>query len=367
MKMKILTPNGFQPFEGVARYWHDKSLKFVFEDGNVESAYDHRFIINGKEVFARDVKIGDNIGKTVKDIIKISEGDYFYDPVNVSNGKIYNHDNGLISHNTFLGAGNTLISGASLLKMKASNPILIQRDTKYYEKPVAGHDYIMTVDVCKGRGQDYSTFSVIDITQRPFKQVATYRNNMISPILFPNIIHKVAKEYNDAYVIVESNDQGAVVCNGLFMDLEYENVHLDYNGRRTNIGVEMNKKVKRIGCSNFKDLIEEGKLEIVDEDTIIECSTFEAKGVSYEATDGNHDDLVMNFVMFGYYVGTNWFGNETEIDIKKMLFEQQEREIEEEMLPFGFSTTDLSGVTEVKETVVIDGELWTVEESAEIF
>jgi hypothetical protein len=353
--MQILTPSGFQPFEGVARYWHDKSLKFVFEEGNVESAYDHRFIINGKEVLASDVKIGDNIGKTVKDIIEISEGDYFYDPVNVSNGKIYNHDNGFVSHNTFFGTGNTLISADALMNMKAASPLADMGDVKVYEEPKKNHDYIMTVDVAKGRGQDYSTFNIIDISTNPFKQVACYRNNMISPILFPDIIHKWAKRYNEAYAIIESNDAGSVVANGLYYDIEYENVHVESMIKAGAIGMTMNRKVKRIGCSNLKDLVEEKRLELVDLDTISECSTFEARGNSFEASDGNHDDLVMNLVMFAWYVGSEAFVNQTDMTIKQMLYEQRNKEIEDDIVPVGI----IDDGVDRDETEVVGGDVWT--------
>ena len=338
MKMKILTPSGFQPFEGVARYWHDKSLKFVFEDGVVESAYDHRFIVNDKEVFARDIKIGDNIGKIVKDIVEISEGDYFYDPVNVSNGKIYNHDNEFVSHNTFFGTGDTLINAETLMSFRSVpyKKALEGGDLLIYQEPVKGNEYIMTVDVSKGRGQDYSTFNLIDISVRPFAQVAVYRNNTISPLLFPNIIYKYAKVYNDAYVVVESNDQGAVVCNGLYHDLEYENVHLESAIKANSIGIEINRKTKRLGCSAIKDILENKKLDIVDEETILEISTFVAKGQSYEASDGNHDDLMMNLVMFGYFSSTQYFSDMTDINLKSMLFKQRMADIENDIVPFGF-------------------------------
>jgi hypothetical protein len=163
-------------------------------------------------------------------------------------------------------------------------------DLLVYEKPDKKHNYVMTVDVAKGRGQDYSTFNLIDISQRPFKQVAVYRCNTISPILYPNIIYKYATLYNEAYVIIEANDQGSLVTNGLYQDLEYENLHMESVVRADRIGVEMNRKVKRIGCSAIKDIIEHGKLNIVDPQTILEMSTFVAKGVSYEASEGNHDD-----------------------------------------------------------------------------
>ena len=194
----------------------------------------------------------------------------------------------------------------------------------------------MLVDVAKGRGQDYSTFSVIDISAEPFKQVAVYRNNLISPLLFPNIIYKYANSYNQAMVVIESNDAGMVVCNGLYHDLEYENMFVESSIKADALGILMTRKVKRIGCSSFKDLLENNKLEIVDEDTIIEISTFTARGQSYEASDGNHDDIVMNLIMFGYFAGTSAFGELTDISIRDLMFQQRMKEIEDDVLDWGF-------------------------------
>ena len=193
----------------------------------------------------------------------------------------------------------------------------------------------MCVDVSKGRGQDYSTFNLIDISVRPFKQVAVYRNNTISPLLFPNIIYKYAKSYNDAYVIIEANDQGGIVCTGLYYDLEYENCHVRSALKADQIGVEMNRKVKRIGCSALKDLLENKKLDVSDENTILEISTFVSKGVSFEASVGNHDDLVMNLVMFGYFISTQYFSDMTDINIKQLMFKHKMKAIEDDIVPFG--------------------------------
>ena len=216
-----------------------------------------------------------------------------------------------------------------------------------YNEQEKEHEYIMCVDVAKGRGQDYSTFNLIDISVRPFKQVAVYRNNTISPILFPNIIYKYAKLYNNAYVVVESNDQGTLVCNGLYNDLEYENMHVESAVKSNGLGIEITRKTKRLGCSGFKDLLENKKLQIVDEQTIMEISTFESKGQSYEASDGNHDDLVMNFVMLGYFCTTNYFGELTDIDLKNMLFEQRMKEIEDDVSPFGFHDDGTQYIEEI--------------------
>ena len=239
--------------------------------------------------------------------------------------------------NTFFGTGDTLVNSQTLLEFKALSPIRSLEDhcVQIYKAPVSKHEYIMTVDVSRGRGQDYSTFNLIDISVRPFEQVAVYRNNTISPILFPNIIYKYAKLYNDAYAVVESNDQGSVVCNGLYYDLEYENVHVESAIKSSGVGIEMTRKVKRLGCSAIKDLLENRKIVIHDEKTIMEISTFEARGNSFEASDGNHDDLMMNLVMFGYFVTTQYFGDMTNIDLKKLIFDKKMKEIEDDVVPFG--------------------------------
>ena len=264
--------------------------------------------------------------------------------------------------NTFFGTGDTLVHAETLLSLRAKSPVNITADNVYiYEQPQKRHQYVMTVDVAKGRGQDYSTFNLIDISTDPFTQVAVYRNNTISPLLFPNIIYKYASLYGNAMVVIESNDAGQVVCNGLYHDLEYENMFLESTVKSSGLGINMTKKVKRIGCSSFKDLIEEKKINICDENTILEISTFVARGQSFEASEGNHDDLVMNLILFGYFVGTGYFAEFTDINVKKMLFENQMREIEEDVLPWGWTDDGLDDIKPVSE----DG--WAIEHTNENF
>jgi len=240
--------------------------------------------------------------------------------------------------NTFFGTGDTLINAETLMKLRAKAPIKVLEGGNLlsYEDIHKQHDYIMCVDVARGRGQDYSTFTLIDISTKPFKQVAVYRCNTISPILFPTLIYKYAVLYNNAYVVIESNDSGQVVCNGLYHDFEYENMHVSSSVKANALGTEMTRKVKRLGCSAIKDLLETEKLTIVDEETVLEISTFISKGQSYEASDGNHDDIMMNLVMFGYFCSTEMFRDLTDINIKQMLYDQKIAEIENDIPSFGF-------------------------------
>ena len=240
--------------------------------------------------------------------------------------------------NTFFGTGDTLVKAETLLNLRAKSPIrrLEENCLVVFQEPKEDHKYVMTVDVAKGRDQDYSTFTLIDVSTDPFEQVARYRNNKIPPLLFPNIIYKYATVYNKAFVIVEANDQGGVVCNGLYHDLEYDEMYVTSAIKSSGIGIEMNRKVKRLGCSGIKGLLETNKLNIHDETTIMEISTFEARGNSFQASSGNHDDLMMNLVMFGYFTNTITFEEMTDVNIKEMMYKNRMDEIDNDLPPFGF-------------------------------
>ena len=237
--------------------------------------------------------------------------------------------------NSFHGTGNTLISADVLLALRSTEPQEYYNNVKIFDQPQDGHSYHMFVDVSRGRGQDYSTFTVIDISCNPFVQVCTYRDNMISPLLFPDMLYKYAMHYNEAHVIVESNDAGQVVCNGLYYDLEYENVFVESMIKANAIGVTMTSKVKRIGCSNLRDIMSQKKLVIKDEETIREMSTFVAKGRSYQADHNSHDDLMMNLVMFGWFTSTPFFAESTDINMKNLLYKQKVKQLEDEVIPVG--------------------------------
>jgi hypothetical protein len=265
--------------------------------------------------------------------------------------------------NSFLGTGNTLISANTLLGLQAHDPVWYKQNTYLYEEPIKDHVYIMCVDTAKGRGQDYSTFTIIDVTENPFKQVGIYRDNMISPLLFPDIIRRYAEMYNKALVIIENNDSGQIVCNQLFYDIEYENVFTQSSVKRSGIGVTMTKKTKQIGCSTLKEVMEENKLQINDKFTINELITFVSKGQSWEADGGNHDDLVMNLVLFSWFITTPFFQSLTDLELKKLLYDEQQQMIEDDMVPAGI----FSKPTDQPDVYVEGGDVWTVVDKAKIY
>jgi hypothetical protein len=247
----------------------------------------------------------------------------------------------------FIGSSQTLISSDVLLGLQARSPLKNQYGIQYYVEPIEGHDYIMTVDVSKGRGQDYSTFTIFDITGegQSFVQVCTYRDNLVSPLMFPELIVRAAKTYNNALVIVENNDAGQVVCNAIYYEYEYDNTFVQSAVKSSGIGVTMTKRVKRIGCSNLKDLLESGKLHVCDADSIAELSSFEPKGDSYAARGNTHDDMVMNLVLFAWFVSTDAFGGMSNIELKNLLYSEKIKEMEEDLPPFGVFDTPQTSQT----------------------
>ena len=256
----------------------------------------------------------------------------------------------------FLGSAGTLISATKLSQLAIKKPISRRDQLDVYEDANENHVYFITVDVAEGRGQDYSTMNVIDISALPFKQVAKYRSNTVSPLLLPSVIHKVASIYNDATVLIESNGPGGEVANILHYDLEYENT-INESGVLSKLGMKMTKRVKAIGCSNLKDLVEEDKIQINDLETISELTQFITKGASWAAELGGTDDLVMGLVMFSWYSGQPNFKELNDIDLRQSLMGERAREIEDDLTPFGFIE---DGMDESEKLVVEDGEVWQV-------
>jgi hypothetical protein len=254
----------------------------------------------------------------------------------------------------FLGSVGTLINPSKLKILVYDDPIKRSKGLDVYENPIEDHSYLITVDVARGMGNDYSAFVVFDITEFPYKVVAKYKNNEIRPMLFPSIINEVAKGYDNAWLLIEVNDIGDQVANILHYDLEYDNILMcsmrgragqlvgsGFSGKKSQLGVRTTAAVKKLGCSNLKLLIEDDKLFISDYDIISELTTFAQKHNSFEAEEGCNDDLVMCLVIFAWIVAQDYFKEMTNNDIRKRIYEEQKNQIDQDMSPFGFISDGL--------------------------
>ena len=269
----------------------------------------------------------------------------------------------------FLGSVNTLISPAKIKNMTFLNPIQSNGGLDVYEQPVKGNTYVCTVDVARGVQKDYSAFVVLDVSKMPYKIVAKYRNNDIKPLLFPHTIDKVCKAYNHAHVLVETNDLGQQIAEALQFELEYDNLLMTtqrgragqilgagFSGRGSGFGVKMTKQIKKIGCSNIKTLVESDKIVVNDFNIIEEMSTFIRRGQSWQAEEGNTDDLMMCLVVFGWLSNQPFFKEMTDTNARQMLYEEQQALIEQDMSPFGFVD---DGIPDHEKTEVDEyGTVW---------
>jgi hypothetical protein len=277
----------------------------------------------------------------------------------------------------FLGSVDTLIAASKLRTMVYDDPITNNnKGLVVYENPQKEHDYIITVDVARGVGSDYSAFLVFDITKFPYRLVARYRNNEIKAIMFPTIITDIAKGYNRAYVLTEVNDIGDQVASMMHFDLEYDHILMcamrgragqivgtGFSGKKTQLGVKMSKTVKKVGCLNLKTFIEDDKLVIPDYETIAELTTFISKRDSFEAEEGCHDDLAMCLVIFCWLAVQDYFKEMTDNDVRQRIYDEQKNQIEQDMAPFGFIS---DGLEDQESFVDESGDRWFLDEYGDV-
>ena len=244
----------------------------------------------------------------------------------------------------FLGSANTLIHPTKLKNLVFRKPIDYWNDVEIYHNPIEGHEYAISVDTSRGLGLDYSAFLVFDISEMPYKLVAKYRDQFVSPLLYPSVISAVGMRYNQAFVMVEINDIGQQVADILHTDLEYDNLLITSTrgrggqrigggfAKQIQLGVRTTKTVKSIGCSNLKDLLENDKLIIEDFDLIAELSSFISRKNTYMAEEGSHDDLVMCAVLFGWLTRQDYFKDLTDVDIRTKIYDEKIKMLEDDAL-----------------------------------
>jgi len=353
-KYEILTPDGWRNFVGVRKSTGSSYIKITTKDNSVKCSIDHRVLTQDGYKEASSISKGCSLitdcgPEQIIDIESIEEPLDLYDAIEVDTHEYIT--NGFISHNCdFIGSTNTLISSHKIHSLAWVKPKIQNSDgLAIYDDPIEGHTYVITVDTSRGQGKDYSAFCVIDITDPPYKVVAKYRNNLISPMVYPTVIKRLAEQFNNAFCLVEINDIGGQVADVLYSDLEYENVLMtSHQGRKgqtisggfgkggVQFGVRTSQVVKKLGCSVLKSLLEEDKMIVEDQDIVNELTTFVAKKQSYEADDGHNDDLVMCLVLFGWLTRQEYFKNLTNIDVRTDIYQDKIDQLEEDMSPFGF-------------------------------
>jgi len=383
---KVLSPEGFVPFLGVNKITKSSYIHLKFSnDQELKCSEEHPLMTIDGIIKAKDLTKkqeiytkGNPCFVTSKRIIK--KKIELYDIVNSGTKHLY-YTNNIVSHNCdFLGSSNTLISGKKLQQLVYQNPIAEHDETLIYEHPIKSDDdkikdhlYVVTVDVSEGRNLDSSAFSVFDISTMPYRQVARYKNPGISPMVFPTHIYNAARYYNDAYILVEINNNPQV-ADVIHQDFEYENLFKIFTGnkkpqqlsagfgRGVQMGLKMSPAVKRIGCSNLKTLIENDKLIIQDFDTISELTTFVANKTSFAAEEDSNDDLVMTLVIFSWLATQKYFKEIVSHDVRKQIQIETMNQLDDENLPAPIIENGLEHKFEL-----MDGDVWEKADSSETY
>jgi hypothetical protein len=366
---EILTPSGWSDFDGITKSKKETLVVIFTDNTNLICTPDHRIRINSYTfVEAKTLKPQQKFYNKTVVSITLHKKLYVYDPINVKLDNEY-YSNGIISHNChWLGSSSTLIRGDIISKLSVIPYEYSKDNLDITTAPIPNHNYVLVADTSRGVGGDYSAFTVIDVTEIPYRMVAKFRDNKISPLLYPSVIYRIANDYNKALVLVEINDIGGQVADILYQDMEYENILFiskEKGGQKLSTGfsnnvqagVRTDKLVKRIGCSTLKSLIEENKFIVTDPDAISEFSTFTENKGHFSADIGYHDDIVITLVLFSWMTTQTYFKDLTNGDLRKSLYENQINNIEQNLTPFGIIC---DGIHEEPKMEKILGEYWSV-------
>ena len=336
---EILTPSGWRDFAGIKRTPRTHKVEL---DG-LTCTPEHQIKLYGRWWEAQEIA-------PVKECVE----EYFYDPLGVDGIEYLSND--WVSHNCFLGSSATLINGRKLATLVSQRPQKITTlGVKVFHEVEDGHDYVATVDVSRGLGLDYQAIVVVDVTSKPWRVVASYRNNKLPPSLLHEVVYDVATYYNKAMALVETNDVGLRVAEDLLQVDEYEHVIMTQVkgkfgtrvgggfGQQSRFGVKTSPQVKRIGCAILKQLVERDQLIVNDENILWEFGRFVGKNNTFKAEEGAHDDLVMCLVLFAWLTDQQYFKEAIDVTGLRgaLLAQAGPAWGEEDLNPFGMVDTGL--------------------------
>lgn len=204
---------------------------------------------------------------------------------------------------SFLGSSLTLPSAETLDKLSNSTKepeYLRDSRLKIYKEPQKDHIYFLAVDPAKS-GEDAFAIQIVDLTSKPFEQVATAQLFKCNFQKMPVFIVEWGEIYNNAFIIVENNE-GAGTYISSVLKLSYDYPNLFYEKKKGKIadlepGFRTTQKTRPQILDILKSFLDNEILILHDAETVSELSTFILKNDKYQADDGCHDDLVMSLAL----------------------------------------------------------------------
>jgi len=172
----------------------------------------------------------------------------------------------------------------------------------FWKDPIPGHRYILGGDIATGTGADYSAIQIIDVGE--YEQVAEYKGHISTPS-YTRLIKKLARWYNEGFVVIEANSIGEAVFNGLYYD-QYDAYSNLFKQKKTKNGVSRytgwitDVKTRKLIVNEFIDWITVADLwdtvKIKSKRLWLEMSTWVwTSGNKAEHSQGANDDAIMAF------------------------------------------------------------------------
>jgi hypothetical protein len=212
----------------------------------------------------------------------------------------------------FLVFDETLINSISLANLESTNPIMNMGQVRWYRKINPDATYIVSLDPSLGTGGDYAGIEVLEIPS--FHQVAEWHHNTTPIQQQVRIMRDICKHIDEQceaadrtvslYFSVENNTVGeaALVAINELGEETYPGMFLSEpikkgHARRYRKGFNTTHKSKLAIAAKLKQLIENNTLKLYSKPLISQLKAYVAKGLSFEAKTGEHDDLVASLLL----------------------------------------------------------------------
>jgi hypothetical protein len=204
----------------------------------------------------------------------------------------------------FLIYDETLINSITLSELQGRDPVELQGQVRWFQRPQKNRTYAIGLDPSLGTGGDYAAIQVFELPT--MIQVAEWQHNK-TPIqrqitILKEIceyIHETVGTQNDIYYSVENNTLGeaALVVIAEFGEENIKGTFLSQpikmgQARMHRKGFTTTNKTKLAVCAKLKNLVENRKMIVCSKNLISELKTFVASGAGFAAKIGETDDLV---------------------------------------------------------------------------
>lgn len=313
-KYKVLTPNGFKSFAGVDIMGTKPTVRLELENKyTIECTADHKFFTDTEtRNELSDLKIGTSIltdagYKKITSVTPTGKIEEVYDLIEVEDGHQF-YANGILSSNCeFISFEETLINAAKLAKLESDRPLFTEGHVRWFKKIDPANTYVVGLDPSMGTGGDDAAIQILELPS--LEQVGEWQHNKTAIEGQVRILKDVckyleSKGVSDIYWSVESNGLGEAILvvirdtgeesfPGTFLHDQRRDLSMKHRRK----GFITTHKSKLEACAKLKSWLESEKLVIHSANLIGQLKMFVRRSNSYEAKQGERDDLIMSLVL----------------------------------------------------------------------